>query len=266
MDLVRRRAGSVLVLGLLSMLGWSLAVSASMPSWFDPDYDCAKAFPGVDDGDGVRHSTQWLPPHAVCDFGGGEVRQFISPTRSTVLTIIFVLTTALTAFGLYLVIRRLTDPPGILRSAEAVNLRSRQLRHLGIGGGLMLLVLATYTVANVFAAILGGPPGAMILAVAVAIGLAALAAALDRGHGPLPSTARDSRRRGTVVGLSTFAAIFVATVASGSFPFYRIWIAPVGAVAYLVLTGLQWSRSSRTDREPGDGDAAEQRVLGLPRT
>ncbi len=265
MDLVRRRAGSVLVLGLLSMLGWSLAVSASMPSWFDPDYDCAKAFPGVG-GDGIRHSTQWLPPRAVCDFGGGEVRQFISPTRSVVLTIIFVLTAALTAFALYFVIRRLTDPPGILRSEEAVNLRARQLRHLGIGGGLMLLVLAAYTVANIFAAVLGGPPGAMILAVTMAIALAALAAALDRAHGPLPGTARDSHRRGTAVGLGTFAAIFVATVASGDFPFYRIWVASLGAIAYLVLIALQWSRSNRTDRGPGNGDTAEQGLLGQPRT
>ncbi len=264
MNLVRRRAGSVLVLGLLSMLGWSLAVSASMPSWFDPDYDCAKTFPVVD-ADGVRITTQWLPPRAVCDFGNGELRQFISPTRSTVLTIILVLTAALTAFGLYLVTRRLLEPPGILRSAEAVNLRSRQLRHLGIGGGLMLLLLACFTVANIFAAVLGGPPGAMILAVATAVGLAALASTLDRIHGPLPSTARDSRRRGTAVGLAAFATIFVTTVASGDFPFYRIWVAPVGAVAYLVVIALQWSRSSRIDRGPGNGDTAEQGLLGQPR-
>ena len=59
MDLVRRRAGSVFQLGLLSMLGWSLAVSTSMPSWFDPDpdRDCREAFPFAD-GDRVRITTQ----------------------------------------------------------------------------------------------------------------------------------------------------------------------------------------------------------------
>jgi len=262
-NLVRRRAGSVLVLGLLSMLGWSLAVSASMPSWFDPDYDCAQRFPVVD-ADGVRISTQWLPPRAVCDFGNGELRQFISPTRSAVLTIIFVLTAALTAFGMYLVIRRLFEPPGILRSAEAVNLRRRQLQHLAIGSGLTLLLLAGYTVANIFAAVLGGPPGALILAVAMAIALSALAATLDRHHGPLPSTARASHRRGTAVGLTTFATIFVVTAASGNFPFYRIWVAPIGAVAYLILTLLQWSRSARPDSGAGNGDAVEEDLLRGP--
>jgi hypothetical protein len=242
------------------MLGWSLAVSASMPSWYDPDRDCAQAFP-LATGDGLRISTQWLPPRAACVYGDNEAHQFISPTRSTVLTIVFGLTAALTVFGLYFVIRRLVDTPGLLRSAEAVNLRARQLRHLGIGGGLTLLIVAVYTGANVFAAFLAGPPGMLIMAITAAISLAAVAAALDREHGPLPSTPRDSRRRGTVVGLGTFATVFVVTVASGNFPFYQLWVAPVGAIAYLVLTGLQWSRSSRTDREPRNGDAVEQDLL-----
>lgn len=244
MDLVRRRAGSVFVLGLLSMLGWSLAVSASMPSWFDPDRDCMEAFP-LAEGDGLRIDTQWLPPRAVCDYGS-EVHQFISPTRSTVLTIIFVLTAAFTAFGLYCVLRRLAEPPGILRSAEAVNLRTRRRWHLGVGGGLTFLALGVYAGANVFAAILGGPPGALIMAVAMVAGLAALATKVDRGNGPLPSTARDSRRRGTVAGLVTYAVIFVVSVASGKFPFYQLWIAPLGVAAYLIVVGLQWSRLNRT--------------------
>lgn len=207
------------LLGLLSMLGWSLAVSTSMPSWFDPDRDCREAFPFAD-GDRVRITTQWLPPRAVCDYGT-EVHQFISPTRSTVLTIIFVLTAAFTTFGLYCVLRRLAGPPGLLRSAEAVNLRTRRIWHLGVGGGLTLLALGVYAVANVFAAVLGGPPGALIMAVAAIAGLAALATKIDRGNGPLPSTARDSRRRGTVAALATYAVIFVVSVASGKFPSTR---------------------------------------------
>ncbi|MEV8375341.1 hypothetical protein AB0P21_21585 [Kribbella sp. NPDC056861] len=245
MELVRRRAGWVLTVGLLTMLGWSLAVSASMPSWYDPDRDCLEAFPLVD-ADLARVAEHWLPPRAACVYRTGETHQFISTTRSIVLTIICALTVALTLIGLYYVVRRLTGPPGLLRSAEAVDLRSRQLRHLGIGGGLTLLILAVYSGANVLAAVLAGPPGALVMAVTTAIALSAVAAAIDREQGPLPSTVRDSRRRGTVIGLGTFTVIFVLTVAAGQFPFYQLWIAPVGAVAYLVLAGLQWSRRTRS--------------------
>jgi hypothetical protein len=249
LGLVKRRAGSLLTLGLMSMLGWSLAVSASMPSWFDPDRDCAQAFP-LAEGDGLRISTEWLPPHASCDFGDGQLHQFISPTRSTVLTIIFALTAALTLFGLYFVLRRLTDPAGILRAAEAVNLRSRRLRHLGIGAFLTLVIVAVFAAANVFAAVLAGPPGMLIIAATATAGLSAVAAALDREQGPLPSTARDSRRRGTTAGCITIATVFVATAASGNFPFYQIWTAPLGALTYLLVTTLQWSRLNRPAASP----------------
>lgn len=257
MDQLRRRAGSLLALGLVSMLGWSVAVSASMPSWFDPDRDCAQAFP-LAEGDGLRISTQWLPPHAACDFGDGELHQFISPNRSTVLTIIFVLTAALTLFGLYFVLRRLTtDPAGLLRSAEAVNLRSRQLRHLGIGAFVALLIVALFAGANVFAAFMAGPPGMLIIALTATAALSAVAAALDRELGLLPSTPRDSYRRGAVVGCTTIATVFVVTVASGNFPFYRIWVAPVGAVTYGLVVCLQWSRRTRVVR------TGPARVLGV---
>jgi hypothetical protein len=262
-DQVKRRAGSVLALGLVSMLGWSLAVSASMPSWYDPDRDCAEAFPlAAGNGSGLRITTNWLPPHAICDFGDGGRQQFISPTRSAVLTIVFALTTALTLAGLYLVLRRLTAPAGILRSAEAVNLRARRLRHLGAGAFLTLLIVAVFAGANVFAAFLAGPPGMLIIAVTAAAGLSAVAAALDRQLGPLPSTARDSQRRGVVAGCTTLATVFVVTVASGNFPFYRIWVAPVGAITYLLVTTLQWSRN----RGAGDRNAVEEDLLWGPRT
>jgi hypothetical protein len=237
----------VLTLGLVSMLGWSLAVSASMPSWYDPDRDCAQAFP-LAEGDGLRITSEWLPPHATCDFGDGQLHQFISPTRSTVLTVVFALTAALTLIGLYFVLRRLTAPAGILRSAEAVDLRARQLRHLGIGAFLTLLIVGLFAGANVFAAFLAGPPGMLIIALTAIAGLSAVAAALDRQLGPLPSTARDSYRRGTVVGCVTVATVFVITVASGNFPFYRIWVAPVGAVVYLIVVAFQWSRAAREVR------------------
>ncbi|WP_328328320.1 hypothetical protein OHA70_03220 [Kribbella sp. NBC_00382] len=258
---VKRRAGSVLALGLVSMLGWSMAVSASMPSWYEPDRECEQAFP-LAQGNGLHITSDWLPPHATCDFGDGQVHQFISPTRSTVLTIVFALTAALTLFGLYLIIRRLTDPAGTVRSAEAVDLRRRKLRHLGIGAFLTLLIVALFAGANVFAAFMGGPPGMLIVALTATAALSAVAAAIDREQGPLPSTARDSHRRGAVAGCTTLATVFVVTVASGNFPFYRIWVAPVGAITYLLVTTLQWSRN----RGAGDRNAVEEDLLWGPRT
>lgn len=248
-ELVKRRAGLVLILGLLAMLGWSLAVSASMPSWYDPDYDCGLAFPQAE-GDLRRVSEQWLPPRAGCDFGSGGVHQFISTTRSTVLTVVFALTATLTILGLYLVLRRLWDPQGIVRSAEAVDLRIRKLKHLGFGAGLTLVLLALFTGANVFAAFLGGPPGMVLAAISATAVLSAVATAVDRAHGPLPSTSRDSQRRGTLTGCITFTTVFLLTVASGNFPFYQLWIAPVGAITYLIVAWFQWSRLNQRDQSP----------------
>jgi hypothetical protein len=264
-DQVKRRAGSVLALGLVSMLGWSLAVSASMPSWFDPDRDCAQAFP-LAEGNGLRITSEWLPAHASCDFGDGELHQFISPARSAVLTIVFALTATLTLAGLYLVLRRLTAPAGIVRSAEAVDLRGRQLRQLGTGTFLTLLIVAVFAGANVFAAFLAGPPGMLIIALTAVAGLSAVAAALDRQLGPLPSTARDSYRRGTTIGCTTIATVFAITAATGNFPFYRIWVAPVGALTYALITTLQWSRLNRRDGGAGDRNAVEEPLLRGPRT
>jgi hypothetical protein len=249
--LVERRAGRLLAFGLVSMLGWSVAASASMPNWYDPDRDCARAFPlASSNSDGLRIVTEWLPPHATCDFGDGELHQYISPARSTVLTIVFAMTVALTLFALYFVLRRLTTAAGTVRSAEAVDLRRRQLRHLGIGAFLTLLIVALFAGANVFAAFMAGPPGMLIVALASTAALCAVAAALDRELGPLPSTARDSRRRGTVAGCTIIATVFVITAASGNFPFYRIWVAPVGAITYMLVVTVQWSRATRVVR-PG---------------
>jgi hypothetical protein len=246
------------------MLGWSLAVSMSMPSWFDPDYDCTRNFP-VQDSHGLEIHTQWFPPKAVCDFGGGDVRDFISPTRSNVLMVVFVLTALVTLLGLYLVIRRLFEPAGIVRSAEAVNLRARQRKHLVTGGLATLFVAAFYCAGNIAALFLAGPPGGIVMAVAAVVALAAAAAAIDRHTGPLPSTALASRRRGTAVGLGTFGVIIAAAAVTGQLPFFRIWVAPVAAVAYVLLTTMQWSRSAWADRGAVDREAVEQDVLGSPR-
>jgi hypothetical protein len=107
------------------------------------------------------------------------------------------------------------------------------------------LIVALFAGANIFAAFLAGPPGMLIIALTATAALSAVASALDRQLGPLPSTARDSHRRGTLAGCTTIATVFVITAATGNFPFYRIWVAPIGALTYLLITTVQWSRSAR---------------------
>jgi membrane protein implicated in regulation of membrane protease activity len=254
----------LLTVGLVAMLAWSFFVSASMPSWFDPDYDCTKLF-YAQDSHGLEIHTQWLPPKATCDFGGGQVRDFISPARTNVLMVIFVLIALVTLLGLYFVVRRLFEPAGIVRSAEAVDLGARQRKHLATGGVLTLVVAGLYVVGNIAGLVLAGPPGGITMAVIAAVSLATIAAAIDRSMGPLPSTALDSRRRGTAVGLAAFASIIAAPALTGQLPFFKLWVAPVAAVVYVVLTAVQWSRLNRADRGTGDGDTVEQDLLGSPR-
>lgn len=103
------------------------------------------------------------------------------------------------------------------------------------------------------------------MAVAAAAALSAAAATIDRHTGPLPSTALASRRRGTAVGLGSFAVIIAAPALTGQLPFFQLWVAPVAAVAYVLLTTMQWSRLAGTNRGTVDGQAIEENVLGGPR-
>ena len=86
MELVRRRAGSLLAIGLILALAWSAAVTLSMPSWFDPTEACTHKFPAAADSADVSVRTRWFPPAASCDFDG-DVRQFMSPARGGLLVV-----------------------------------------------------------------------------------------------------------------------------------------------------------------------------------
>ncbi|QNE18585.1 hypothetical protein F1D05_12555 [Kribbella qitaiheensis] len=93
MDLVRRGAGWLLGVSLLALTAWTTVVSFLMPNWFDTSEDCAQTFERADSS-GVQVATHWFPPTATCDFGGGDVRHFISPTATVLLTVAMVLIAA----------------------------------------------------------------------------------------------------------------------------------------------------------------------------
>jgi hypothetical protein len=240
---IRTRAGTLLGIGLVLSLGWAAAVTASMPNWFDPAAACAAGL-GVPDSSGVEVRTRWFPPAATCDFGG-EVRRFVSPTRSAVLSVLGALILVVLITGFVLTVRRLFGEPGAVRTDDGVELGKRRMGQLTFGALDIAVTLAVLTAANVLAIVFGGLPGGIMFAGAAIIGLSALSVVLDRHMGPLPSTALDSRRRGTVAGLVVFGVVFAATAAAGQLPFFRLWSVPLGAVTYAVVTAVQWSRRAR---------------------
>jgi hypothetical protein len=262
MDLVRRRAGTLLGLGLLALFVWSTVVAFAMPNWFDSSEDCELTL-GRTDGSAVGVETHVFPPRARCDFGGGEVRDFISPAETTLLTIAAVLIFAVLLVGLGFTVQRLFTDDGVIRSAEGVDLGTRRTAHLASGAVVFTFAFGAYATLNAFAIILGGIAGGLISTVLAATVLACLGAGLDRQVGPLPSTAVGSRRRGATAGLITFAVVFAVTGLTGRLPFPQLWAVPLGAVTYLVVVLAQW-RASRTNCGAIDGDAVEQDVLGSP--
>ena len=254
MEWMRRRAGSLLGSGLVLGLGWTAAVTTSMPSWYDPSEACALKVGGYDNPGGKADvHTRWFPPAASCDFGNGEV-QYMSTTRSTVLSIVGVLILIVLVTGLVLTVRRFAGAPGVIRPAEGVGLRRRKLNQLTFGAVDVGIAVAVLAFLNAAAIIFGGLPAGILFALAAIVGLSALGVVLDRHLGPLPGTTLDSRRRGTVAGVTVFGVIFVATALSGQLPFFRLWSVPLGAVAYVAIAAVQWSRLPhlRRDHEPVD--------------
>jgi hypothetical protein len=249
--LIERRAGSLLALGLAAGLAWSVAVELSMPSWFDPTEACARKVGAGLSGD-VEIRTRIFPPAASCVYGD-EVRDFISPTRSVVLTVLGVLAFAILVTGFVLTVRRLSGDHGPARRPDGIDLRKRRRNQLLYGALDVGVVVAVLVFFNAVGLILGGIAGGVLFLLTAIIGLSGLCAALDRHTGPLPSTALESRRRGTVIGASVFGVVFAATAISGQLPFFRLWSIPVAAVTYVVLAALQWSRVVPRDysRRPG---------------
>ena len=263
MDLVRRRAGSLLALGLAALLGWTTVVAFAMPNWFDGTEDCAVTF-GMPDSSVVRVDSHVFPPRATCDFGGGDVRAFISPTETTLLSIAFVLILGAVLVGLFFTTRRVFEDDEVIRSAEAVDLGGRRTAHLASGLVVFAVAFGIYTTVNALLIVLGGLVGGIASTFAALVVLASLGAGLDRQVGPLPTTAMRSRRRGAAAGLITFAVVFAATGLAGKLPFPRLWSVPLGGITYVVVILWQWN-SHRTDRGPVDGDTIEQDLLGGPR-
>ncbi|HET6739976.1 MAG TPA: hypothetical protein VFH76_13610 [Kribbella sp.] len=237
MDWVRRRAGSLLGLGLIGGLVWTTVVTLSSPGWYDPGEDCARKL-GV--GDGVVR-TSWFPPSASC-VSGGEVHQYMSTTRSVVLSVVGVLLLVLLVTGLILTVQRLTGDPGPVRPAADADLKRRRRSHLMWGALDMGIAFAVVTFLSVAGIVFGGLPGGILSIVATLAGLSGFGTLLDRHMGPLPSSALASRRRGTVAGISTYGVVFAATAVSGQLPFFRFWAVPLAAVAYAVIVAVQWSR------------------------
>jgi len=248
MHWIRKRAGTLLGVGLVLALGWTGVVTTSMPSWWDPDEACALRFGGADSSN-VDVQTGWLPPRATCDFGGGNVQDFISPAKSAVLSVTGVVILVFLIAGLILTVRRLSGEPGPLRTADDVDLGKRRRNQLIFGALDMAVVVAVLTAANAVAIILGDLPGGIVFAVAAMAGLSAMSVVLDRHLGPLPSTALDSRKRGTTAGLTVFAVIFAATAVTGQMPFFRLWCVPLAAITYAAVAAVQWSRLPHYGRD-----------------
>jgi hypothetical protein len=230
-----------LALGLVLGLGWTGAVTISQPNWFDPSEACAKKVGSYDDlGNSAEVHTSWFPPSATCDFGHGAV-QYMSTTRSVVLSIIGVISLVVLVTGLVLTVRRFSGEPGPLRPAD-IDLKRRRRNQLTFGALDIGLAVAVLTFFNAAAIVLGGLPGGILCILASLAGLGALGVVLDQHMGPLPSTELDSRRRGTIAGITVYGVIFAATALSGQLPFLRLWAVPLGAVAYAAIVALQWSR------------------------
>jgi hypothetical protein len=240
---VRRRAGSLLAAGLAAGLVWTAAVTLSMPSWFDPTEACVHRFPLDADSEQVDIRTGWFPPSAQCVFDG-QARDFLSPARSAVLSVVGVLILVVLITALVHTVRRLSGEPGPVRLATDVDLRRRRFNQLTFGVLDLAIAVALLTFLNAAAIVLGGIPGGVLFLVVGITGLSALGVVLDRHLGPLPSTRRDSRRRGTVAGVTVFAVIFAATALSGQLPFFRLWSVPVGALAYAAVSFWQWRAST----------------------
>ncbi|WP_371404658.1 hypothetical protein OHA10_03140 [Kribbella sp. NBC_00662] len=239
MDWVKRRAGWVLGLGLLGGLVWTAVVTLSQPGWYDPTRDCSRKL----GPDPTTVHTSWFPPRATCLYGE-EARQYMSTSRTVVLSILAVLLLIVIATGLILTVRRLSGEPGPVRPAGDLDLGKRRIKHLTFGAADIAIVFAPLTFLNAVAIVFGGIPGGILFIVSSLVGLSALGTVLDRHLGPLPSSALDSRRRGTIAGVTTYAVVFVATAVSGGLPFLRLWSVPLGGLAYAVIAAMQWRRAT----------------------
>jgi hypothetical protein len=238
-DGLGRRAGWVLGLGLIGGLVWTAVVTLSQPGWYDPTRDCSRRL----GPDPTSVHTSWFPPTATCLYGD-ESRQYMSTSRTVVLSILAVLLLIAVVTGLILTVRRLSGDPGPIRPADDVDLRNRRLKHLAFGAADIAVVFAPLTFLDAVAIVFGGIPGGILFIVTSLVALSAICTALDRHLGPLPSSALDSRRRGTIAGITVYAVVFTATAITGELPFLRLWSVPLAGIAYAATAAVQWQRAS----------------------
>ncbi|WP_145814629.1 hypothetical protein [Kribbella amoyensis] len=251
----------LLGVGLLGATVWSFVVSASMPSWFDPSEDCAltASSDGVyGSSAGIDIRTSWFPPRAVCDFGSGEKYEFISQAESVTLTVLAVVLALALVAGLVLAVRGLTATGGVIRAADAINLRRRLLTHLAVAAFLGYVASSGLVIGQVIGIMLTGPPGLVTLVVGALVVLTAVTTAADRAYGPLPSTATDSYRRGTTAAV--LVVLVVTTIAVVNFPLRDLDVAIPGAATYAAVVAVQWFRPRRSSLPvPADSPATADR-------
>ncbi|MEV6281929.1 hypothetical protein [Kribbella sp. NPDC051770] len=226
----------LLALGLPASMAWSVVVTAALPDWLSPAEDCALTA-GRASSAGVTVHDSWFPPRATCDFGDGQVHELISTTQSAVLTVLGVLIALAVLAGLALWVKSPQDETP--RTAENVDLRQRRRAHLTSGlvvgalgtGALLTLVVVGF--------VFGGPPGVVSAVLIGIVGLTAATTALDRSVGPLPSTRKQSRRRG-----ATLTALILVCASIGAvprFPVPQFGVLVLAAALFGATVLIQWS-------------------------
>ncbi|MEU8226955.1 hypothetical protein [Kribbella sp. NPDC048915] len=227
-------------MGLVGGLAWSVVATVSMPNGLVPGESCARK---VGLGDAYAR-TSYFPPSAQC-VGADEVREYMSPPLSAILSVVGVILLLVIAVGLILTAQRLTGDPGPVRAGEGIDLKRRRRSHLLFGALDLAAVFAIVMILSVMMVVLGGAPGGLLFVLTSLVGLSALGTVLDRHTGPLPSSARESLRRGTIAGVTTYGVVFAATAVTGQLPFFRFWSIPLAAITYVVIAARQWSKVSR---------------------
>jgi hypothetical protein len=250
----------LLILGLPASMAWSLVVSASLPHWFDPSEDCARTVGDASEG-GARVHTSWFPPSATCDFGAGQVHDYLSPTRTAVLTVIGVLVALVVAAGMILWVRGLFRTGGVIRSPEAINLRQRKFAHLTSAVAIGAIGSGTLAFLVLVSLLLGGPPGMISASLIGFVGLAAIASAVDRSVGPLPSTAGQSRRRGAAAALLVVLSAAIAP----KFPEPYLLSVAFSAGVYALTVVVQWSLAGQPSIPAPDDTPATADPSAEPR-
>ncbi|EQD82166.1 hypothetical protein N599_32235, partial [Saccharopolyspora erythraea D] len=231
--------------GLAGGMVWSFAVQAAMPSWFDPGDSCPEP-----EGASLRVVKTEFPPSAQCviTFDDGSaplVHDYISPAKTTVLTLVAVVLVLLALAGAALLCHRLLRREGPDTPELPVG-RRRPWVH--VAGAALLGGIATSVGAMCAAVftILGGIAGGIVLCAAFVLSTITAATVLDRGAGPGTGGASGPRRRGAAVGGIGGAAVVVAVVTGialdvlGPSEVLSQWLPLAATLPFGLIAALQW--------------------------